>query len=190
MGKMMKQLFILSLLSSLIALSACQDKVAQTAAASAQTQKDPHTSAYPGKPTAPIRIEYQLGKDIQPGVPLVISISLTPLVDAQQLSLQYTLEGALNSGDPQTQFTFGPTPAGSQVQQNITVIPQTEGRFRVILTAHIDNPSGHGGSRSMSIPIVVGNPPARTLKPAGTQATDPQGNPIIVTPAQEEIIHH
>ena len=187
---MLKQTFSIGLLACLMALSACQDKPAQTTSNANSAQTPVQGAAYQGKPVAPVNIEYQHAKDIQLGVPLVISISLTPMVDTQQLSLRYTLEGALDSGDPQQQFDFGPRHAGEHVQQNITVIPQAEGRFHVYVFADINNPTGHGGSRSMSIPIVVGNPPPTTLKPQGSMSTDPQGKPIIVTPAQEEIIKH
>ncbi|MBI1423922.1 MAG: hypothetical protein GC149_10690 [Gammaproteobacteria bacterium] len=187
----MKQ-FLLSfgLLSSSIWLTACHDKPAQTASAPNTESMQQLSTAYPGKPEAPVRIEYQLAKDIQPGVPIDISLSLTPAVDTQSMTLRYALEGALESGDPQTEFAFGALHAGAQVQQHITVIPQAEGRFRVIVSVQIDNPTGHGGSRSISIPIVVGNPPAATLKPEGKPSTDTKGAPIIETPAKEEIIRH
>ena len=187
----MKQfLLAVGLLSSLFVLSACHDKPAQTASALKTKPTQQLSTAYPGKPEAPVRIDYQLAKDIQPGVPVDIVLSLTPAVDTQNMTLRYALDGALDSGDPQTEFGFGALHAGEQIQQHITVIPQAEGRFRVIVTVQIDNPSGHGGSRSISIPIVVGNPPAATLKPEGKQSTDTKGTPIIETPAKEEIIRH
>jgi len=187
----MKYIFVSSLLVSLFALGACQEKPAQTQTASNQTaQSAKQATASPGKPRAPVRIEYQLSKDIQLGMPVVIHLSITPLIDAQQINLHYHTQGDLTSGDPQPQFSFGPTGARTTVQQDITVIPQAEGRFRVILSVMIASQSGHAGSRSMSIPIVVGNPPPTTLKPQGTMSTDSQGKPIIVTPAQEEIIKH
>lgn len=187
----MKYFVTLSLLSCLTLLAACQDKVAQTMPRpNKQAALAANTTTYPGKPTAPVRISYQLSKDIQLGMPVIVTLSITPMVDARQLSLHYRLEGSLTSGDPQTQFDFGSTPAGTTLQQNITVIPQAEGRHRIIVSIRIDNQAGHTGSRSMSIPIVVGNPPQTTLKPQGTSTTDTQGKPIIVTPAQEEIIQH
>jgi hypothetical protein len=189
-GITIKYFITLSLLCSFIVLASCKEKVAQTASTSYKQQTTANTSAYPGKPLAPVRISYQLSKDIQLGVPLVVTLSITPMVDAQHLSLHYKTEGALTSGDPQPQFDFGVTPAGTVLQQNITVIPQAEGQHRVIVSVRIDSQVGHAGSRSMSIPIVVGNPPQTTLKPQGTMATDPQGRPIIVTPAQQEIIKH
>ncbi len=190
-GVFMNHFVMISLLSSLTALSGCHEKPihnATTQSTSVQVASQ-HTAA-PGKPRAPVRIEYQLSKDIQLGIPVIIHLSITPLVDAQQINLHYRTEGDLTSGDPQSQFSFGPTPARTTVQQDITVIAQAEGRFRVILSVTIASHSGHAGSRSMSIPIVVGNPPPTTLKPQGTMSTDPQGNPVIVTPAQEEIIKH
>ena len=186
----MNYIATLGLLLSVTLLVACQDKVAQTTPDThkpslAQTRTD-----YPGKPTAPVRIDYQLSKNIQLGLPVVVSLRITPLVDAQRISLNYQVEGALTSGDPQTQFEFGSTPAGTTLQQDINLIPQAEGRHRVIVTVSIDSDGGRSGSRSMSIPIVLGNPPQTTLKPQGTTNTDQQGKPIIVTPAQEEIIKH
>ena len=189
-GTSMNSIATLGLLLSVTLLVACQDKVAQTnpetqKPALAQTSTD-----YPGKPTAPVRIGYQLSKNIQLGLPLVVSLSITPLVNAQHISLHYQIEGAMTSGDPQTQFDFGNTPAGTTLQQDINVIPQAEGSHRIIVTVRIEADGGHSGSRSMSIPIVLGNPAQTTLKPQGTTSTDPQGKPIIVMPAQEEVIKH
>lgn len=186
----MNYIITLGLLLGVSLLVACQDKVAQTTSDThkpslAQTRTD-----YPGKPTAPMRIDYKLSKNIQLGLPVVVSLSITPLVDAQHISLNYQIEGALTSGDPQTQFDFGSTPAGTTLQQDINVIPQAEGRHRVIVTIRIDSDGGRSSSRSMSIPIALGSPPQTTLKPKGTTSADQQGKPIIVTPAQEEIIKH
>lgn len=185
----MRYFHLLIYLSSLILLSACQEKATHSGVANPMPMQNAK-AAYPGKPTAPVRINYQLSKTIQPGLPVVVSISITPLVDAQQLSLHYTMEGALTSGDPQPQFNFGPTTANTTLQQDITVIPQAEGSYRIIVSVSIDNPQGHTGSRSMSIPIVVGNPSPTTLKPQGTMDKDAHGKPIIVTPAKEDIIKH
>ena len=185
----MNKIFALLSLSCLFTLAACQDKMSATAPGK-QIQASSTEVATTGKPVAPVLIDYQLGKEIQPGVPLIISITLTPMVDTQQLGMAYTLEGALNSGDPQQQFELGPRRAGEHVQQNITVIPQAEGRFHVYISASIENPSGHGGSRSLGIPVVVGNPPPPTLKPQEGMSTDSHGSPIIETPAREEIIRH
>lgn len=187
----MNHFLMASLICSIFALSACHSKQAQNDTVSPKpSETASHGIVSPGKPRAPVRIEYQVSKDLQPGLPVVISLSITPLVDAQHITLHYRTEGDLNSGDPQPQFSFGPTQARTTVQQAITVIPQAEGRYRVIVSVTIASQSGQAGSRSISIPIVVGNPPPASLKPQGTMGTDSQGKPIIVTPAQEQIIKH
>jgi hypothetical protein len=184
----MKYFLILSLLGSLLTLSACQDKAAPSEAPLPKPAGK--TGNNPGKPMAPVHITYRLSKDIQAGAPVVISLSLTPLVAAQQLSLRYTTEGALTTGDASPQFSFGATPAGTPLQQAIHVIPAADGRYRVIVAVTITSQTGQTSSRSLSIPIVVGQPRQTTLKPQGTVNTDAQGRPIIVLPAQEEVIHH
>jgi len=179
------------LLTSLSILGGCHDRPAHNANSQVTPITQPgQGAASPGKPQPPIRIEYQLSKDIQVGVPTVIHLSLTPMVDAKQVLLRYRAPTGIDSGDPQMTFTFGPTQAATPIQQDITVIPQSEGRFRIIISVMIASQHGGAGSRSMSIPLVVGNPPPVSLKPAGKISKDAQGQAIEVTPAQEQIIQH
>lgn len=189
---MRNKLFITTcFLAGLLALSGCHDKpVQQTSAQDTKISRPGVNGASPGKPLPPIRIDYHVAKDIQPGIPFIISLSVTPMVDAQQVQLHYRTPAGLESGDPQTNFSFGPTPAGTTLHQDITVIAPSEGRFRVILSVVIASQRGHAGSHSMSIPFVVGNPPPLTLKPEGKIDKDAQGQAIEVTPAQEEVIKH
>lgn len=183
----MKHIITLTLLAS--TLVACQDKVAQTTPA-ASDKAAVQQPTYPGKPVAPVQISYMLEKNIQLGVPVKITLMITPMVAAQQLSVSYTTEGALTSGDPQPHFEFSNTAAGVAISQVITVIPQAEGNHRVIVSVNVQAEQGRSGSRSMSIPVVLGNVPQGNLKPQGKVTTDQQGKQVIVTPAQEEIIKH
>lgn len=185
----MKYFLTFNLLCCLLTLGACHEKVAQgDAFAAKQTSKT--AANYSGKPMAPVHINYQLNKDIQAGSAIVISLSMTPLIAVQQLSLHYATEGTLTAGDTPSDFTFGPAAAGATLQQDIRVIPAADGRNRVIVSVQITSQTGNVSSRSLSIPIVVGNPAPTTLKPQGTLNTDSQGRPIIVMPAQEEVIRH
>jgi hypothetical protein len=181
----------ITLLISMMILVGCQDKVTQQATTVNKSSREHTQTAYPGKPTAPVQIEYQLDKAIQLGVPLMITLDITPTVAARQLTLSYATRGALTAGDAQTRFDLGSAAAGTHLQQTITVTPQAEGRHRVIVTVTIASTGGHSGSRSMSIPIVLGNVPPGDLKPQGVNMdSDAQGKPIIVSPAQEEVIKH
>lgn len=190
-GNIMIRILRVGMLCSLVTLPACQEKLAQGDVAKPKAaQSTNQGTPSPGKPRAPVHVEYQVSKNIQPGIAVVIRLRITPLVDAQQINLHYRTEGALTSGDPQPQYSFGPTPARTTVQRDITVIPQAQGRYRVIVSIDIASQGGHAGNRSMSIPIVAGNPPPASVKPQGTKSTDSQGKPVIVTPAQEEIIRH
>ena len=184
----MKHIITLSLLAT--TLVACQDKVVQNTAPQTNDKAAVQQSAYPGKPTAPVQISYQLEKDIQVGMPFTITLTITPMVAAQQISVSYSMEGALSSGDPQPRFQFSHTAAGTPLEQKITVIPQAEGHHRVIVSVNIQSDHGRSGSRSMSIPVVLGNVPQGKPKPQGTVTTDQEGKQVIVTPAQEEIIKH
>lgn len=187
----MNYILMICLLCSLFILDACHEQAAQPDTEASKSTQAPHQiNTSQGKPRAPVRIDYQISNNIQLGIPVVITLRITPQVDAQHITLRYRTEGSLDSGDPQPEFSFGPTPEGTTVQQDISVISQTEGRFRVIVSVTVASQSGRSGSRSMSIPVVVGNPPPASLKPQGTKSTDPQGKAIIVTPAQEEIIKH
>jgi len=178
-------------LAGLMTLVACHDKPMQKAATQDTSLTRPgQNGASPGKPLPPIQVNYQVAKDIQVGIPFVISLSVTPMVDAQQIQLHYRTPTGIDSGDPQQSYTFGATPANTTLNQDITVIPQSEGRFRLIVSVMIASKYGHAGSRSMSIPIVVGNPPPAIAKPEGKINKDAQGHDIEVTPAQEEIIRH
>lgn len=179
------------LVAGLMALAACHDKPTQQVAAQDVPRIHPgEQGASPGKPLPPIMINYHVAKDIQVAIPFVISIDVTPMVDAQQILLRYRTTPGIDSSDPQQNFTFGATAANTTLHQDITVTAQSEGRYRVILTVIIASQHGHGGGRSISIPLVVGNPPAAVLKPEGKISKDVQGHEIEVTPAQEEIIRH
>ena len=186
-----RPLITICLLAGLMMLAACHDKPVQEQATQTKAMTRPDQGMVSlGKPMAPVRTEYKLTKDIQVGIPVVISLSISPTIDADQITLRYRTSDGLISGDSQQVFQFGSTSANTTLHQDITVIPQSEGRFRVILSVMIANPHGHAGSRSMRIPIVVGNPPPAITKPESKINKDTQGHDIEVTPAQEEIIRH
>jgi hypothetical protein len=144
-----------------------------------------------GKPSAPIMASYQLVDVLQIGVPSTVRVDASPTIPAQRITLHYTLEGALESGDPQPHFEYGATDKGDSLSQNITIIPLGEGRHRVIVTIAITDNNGQTDSLSFAIPIVLGN--YRQGYPLPNRATagkDSEGNPIIVLPVQQEIIKH
>ena len=185
----MKPVNILCILTCVVTLTSCINEGTQNASAFTETKSLMTDASYTTLPSAPIHIAYQMEANTQVGIPITIVLNITPLTEARQLSIEYFIEGALYSGDPQMRFDFGATGKDNTQQQPIIVVPQAQGHHRVIVTAVIENDKGHRDSQTIAIPIVVGDVLQTPALPHGARmSTDSQDNPVIVLPMEEEII--
>lgn len=175
----------LALLS--LGLTACQDdratseSTADNASVAAQPVATASTTS-PGKPTAPIDISYEvIGKAIV-GSPVSINIVVTS--DRGPVNVQYSIvdNSALMFQSGQVERRDVLDPSSGSVQQ-LSVIPQREGRVYVNVSAEIPTADGLN-IRSMSIPIQVGSAPD---EPAdnGEMVEGPDGERINSMPARE-----
>lgn len=170
-----------------MSLGACGDDTASTGSVSS-TKDAPATagsaSMSPGKPTAPISIDYEvLGKPIV-GLPVAINIEVRSSEDLGPVTVQYSIDDT--SG---VLFQEGQVQRLENMQfaelesQQLAVVPQREGRLYVNVSAEVQTP---GGSmiKSMAIPIQVGSSPARP-EINGELKEGPDGETVISMPAQQ-----
>ena len=172
-----------------IGVSACENggdsnEVAPTAAenrAAAPAMQGTSTAS-PGKPTAPIDISYEVIGNAVVGTPVSINIVVTS--DRGPVSVRYSIvdNSALMFQSGQLERRKVLDPSSGSVQQ-LSVIPQREGRVYVNVSAEIPTADGLN-IRSMSIPIQVGSAPDEPT-PNGEMVEGPGGETVNSMPAQE-----
>ena len=179
-----KSIFLTALAA--LSLGACGDETVSNVAASSakedQAAGSPSTS--PGKPTAPISIDYEvLGKPIV-GLPVAINIQVRSSQDLGPVNVQYSIDdtSSLLFQEGQVQRLENMEFAELASQQ-LAVVPQREGRLYVNISAEVPTP---GGSmiKSMAIPIQVGSAPSQP-QTNGELMEGPDGETVISMPAQE-----
>ncbi len=142
----------------------------------------------PGKTTAPINVSYQLLDKPALSSPLRIEISMTPLVAASAIKLEYAVNGNLNSVDPSTQASFDQVNTGQVIKHVIQVVPQGDGQHHVNLFVTLVTQDGQSQSTALMIPVTVGDITAIQKPEHPNKAflqQDSHGQPIISVPAQE-----
>jgi len=168
-----------------VSLVACSDE----SPASGSTTKPAaavasNRSRSPGKPSAPISLEYEvLGRPIV-GLPVAINVRINAAQDAGPVAVQYSINdtSALRFQEGQVERLRIVDPADDSMQQ-VAVIPQREGRLYVNVSAEVETP---GGTliKSMAIPIQVGSAPQQpTIN--GELQEGPDGETVISMPAVE-----
>ena len=141
-------------------------------------------SASPGKPSAPISIDYEvLGRPIV-GTPVSINVDIRGSDDAAPVNVSYSINdpGALVFQEGQVEI-LEMRSARDQGRQQLAVIPQREGRLYVNVSAEVQTP---GGSmiKSIAIPIQVGSAPS-TPQVNGEPTPGPDGETVISLPAEQ-----
>ena len=139
--------------------------------------------ASPGKPSAPISIDYEIVGSPIVGAPVLINVDVRS--GAGPVTVQYNITdtSALVFQQGQVQRWEIADPAAESAVQQLSVIPQREGRLYVNVSAEVMTPAG-SMIRSMAIPIKVGAAPARAT-PNGEVVEGPDGEAVISLPAQE-----
>ena len=138
----------------------------------------------PGKPSAPISIDYEvLGKAIV-GLPVAINVTVRATQDTGPISVQYSINDASALVFQEGQVERREYRGRSELDvQQVAVVPMREGRLYINISVEVQTP---GGSmiKSMAIPIQVGNAP---LQPQtnGEVKDAPDGETVISMPAQE-----
>lgn len=150
-----------------------------TAAVQAETTK---VAPRAGKPTAPIDISYEIVGNAVVGLPVLINVVVTS--PKGPVNVQYSImdSSALMFQSGQVERLEIVDPTSGSVQQ-VSVVPQREGRVYVNVSAEIQAEDGLT-IRSMAIPIKVGSaPPAEAVN--GERVEGPDGEIVISMPASE-----
>ena len=179
---------ILVLTVAATSLVGCGDEAANSGAAPT-VKKSPvagnNGTRSPGKPSAPISIDYEiLGKAIV-GLPVAINVQVRGTrEDIGPVVVSYTINdtSALMFQEGQVERLEISDASVASVQQ-LAVVPQREGRLYVNVSAEVQTP---GGSmiKSMAVPIQVGSAPVPS-KTGGEQKEGPDGETVQSMPARE-----
>jgi hypothetical protein len=144
------------------------------------------TPASAGKPSAPITIAYTVIGTPVVGQPVNINLEVASLLGNRPVTLNYRINDARNLVFPQAQpqrVALGaPADAGRSAQQ-VTVIPQREGRLYLNVSAEVETDAGMM-MKSMAIPIQVGSAPQQQ-ETNGELQEEASGETVISMPADE-----
>ena len=184
MQRIPSNFYLLSVIAT-IAIAGCGDEPASSGSATkpAPTVGDAGSTS-PGKPSAPISIDYEvLGKPIV-GLPVAINVRVSSTLDAGPAAVQYSINdaSALLFQEGQVE-RLEITDLSDISMQQVAVVPQREGRLYLNVSAEVQTP---GGSmiKSMAIPIQVGSAPQRP-QINGELKEGPDGETVISMPAQQ-----
>ena len=161
-----------------------------TAVDSSQAERDPakplpEPQRSPGKPGAPVVIDYDII-----GVPIVghpvnidLAVSSTRGDAPVRLSWHVLDSGSLSFPESQVrEVAMRVTPRQVETRQ-VTVVPQREGRLYLNVTAEVETPDG-AMLKSIAIPIQVGDAPGEPT-PAGELKEDAEGDAVMSLPADK-----
>jgi hypothetical protein len=186
-----RRLSLLPLLALVLGLGACQGgtettepatPAADTVAAAKPVIAAPDQAASPGKPTAPIQMSYEIVGNPIVGLPALINVHVSSSQGPVTVLYSINDTSALAFQQGQVERLEIVDPAAGSTQQ-LTVIPQREGRLYVTVSAEVQTPGG-AMIRSMAIPIKVGVAPDGE-KPQGEVREGPDGETVISLPARE-----
>ncbi|MCW9014967.1 MAG: hypothetical protein OQL06_14440 [Gammaproteobacteria bacterium] len=181
---MNSSVFKFGLIIAVASLTACKHDSAsdvQIKEHSAMSQ----TGKYPGKPVAPIDINYAMSKSAAVGETLEVEVQISTRKNVDDLKVVYTTPHQLESADMKMKHSFGSVNANEKQVVNISVIPQSKGMYyiKLLATLVVD---GRSQSRSFAIPVNIGNvdPKAYMKSPTGEVIDNGSGRRIISMPAQ------
>lgn len=153
-----------------LSLTACQDRQdADTGQAADDTpdvvadrKKPAPLPASPGKLSAPISIDYSIMGNPVVGQPVGVNIQVSSPLNDRPITVRYRVHetGSMSFPESQAESTELLPLADAELRtQQVTVVPQREGRLYLVVSAEIETDSG-AMMKSMSIPIQVGRAPA------------------------------
>jgi hypothetical protein len=136
----------------------------------------------PGKPTAPISIDYDIVNNPIVGAPVQINVTVSSPEGPVRVRYSINDASALQFQEGQVEEEEIQAPSRAEPRQ-LRVIPLREGRVFVNVSAEVDTPGGKM-IRSMAIPLRVGAAPDG---PAVNRALadGPDGEAVIKMPAEE-----
>jgi hypothetical protein len=139
-----------------------------------------------GKPGAPVDFDYAIIGTPVVGQPVSINLRVSSSLRDRPVTLNYRINDARNLRFPEAQAQRVALPAfrdTGRVTEQITVVPQQEGRLYLNVYAEVETDEGTL-MKSMAIPIQVGRAP-RQQETNGEPRQDADGETVISLPAEE-----
>jgi hypothetical protein len=187
-----KLILLAALLPIANGLNACQgesqnDVSAKQTAEAAAAKPTPAVAASgttsPGKPSAPIRMSYEILGNPVVGSPVAIEIDVSATGDQGPVLVEYSIADSSALVFQQGQVERLEFDKTSSDNMQIAVIPQREGRLYVNVSAEVQT-AGGTMIKSMAIPIQVGSAPEEQQN-NGELVEGPDGETVISMPAKE-----
>lgn len=172
-----------------MAMSACgQSKVDEATTAKpdrvAEAAVDKVTTDYDGtigKPGAPFRVSYDVVGTPIVGSPVTVNLRVTSTLESSPVKVTYRINDASAMAFHEAQpasVEIAPAANEGYVVQQVTVIPQREGRLYLNVATSVDTDEGSRSS-VVAIPIQVGAG-ARTIEEQGEVEIDEDGEAVRV----------
>ncbi len=185
-----KNVFLnLAMVSMSFGLAACSNDTTQQQAgadndAASQSVAKSSERKFDGtvaKPGAPYSLSYRIVGTPIVGSPLVVDLQVKSAVGSQPVNLDFRINDASSmlfaESQPQS-IRMEMADNEKSVDQQVTVIPQREGRFYLNVSASYDTESGTH-SAVMAVPVQVGDG-GRELQENGTLDVDENGEAVRV----------
>ena len=171
---------------AMFALSACGgDKTGEPAAVIASDpdpkSADPERAGAVVTPGSPYRVSYQIIGTPVVGSPVTVDLQVESLAGSHPLNLEYRIRDAssmLLAESQPASVQMEPAANENVFKQLVTVIPQREGRFYLIVSASFETEDGTT-STVTAIPIQVGAG-VRELQENGEVQIDAEGEVVRV----------
>ena len=179
------------------AIAACQDNDASRDAAGNATSQAVTSSKpapepsdapdrSPGKPTASVNIRYDVIGNAIVGQPVAINLQVSSSQPGRAVTLHYRSNDSSAMVFPESQaliIEMNAAPDESPRMQQVSVIPQREGRVFLNVSAEVQTENG-AMFRSIAIPIQVGAA-RREPEVNGEIRETAEGEQVISMPASE-----
>lgn len=183
---MTKARFQIFLPFATLVLAACgADDGTETGASLTAADKTEISSDAPVSPGGPVRISHSVVGTPIVGQPLLIDLRFESRGTAAPVTVDYRINDTTALQFPEQQVrraTITPESGSLTSAQQVTVIPQREGRLYLNVSVAIESEMGPS-STVMAIPIQVGEG-SRSFEQDGTLTTDADGNPVRRLPAR------
>ena len=160
------------------------DAAKETQAPTVAAKPAPSYDGTIAKPGAPFSLSYKVIGTPIVGSPVTVNLRVMSTLGSQPLRVNYRINDAsammFHEAQPMS-IEMAPAPDDDFVLQQVTVIPQREGRLYLNVGASVETEEGSMSSM-MAIPIQVGTG-GRVLEENGEVQTDEEGEAIrVLTP--------
>ena len=179
-----------------LGMAACGNSDIEEAAVEAETslaKNTPEVSVKPesrfdgtiAKPGAPFSVSYRvIGKPIV-GSPVAVELQVTSTLGPEPIRVSYRINDASSMMFHEAQpleVEMAPADNEKFIAQQVTIIPQREGRMYLNVSASVETATGSTSS-TVAIPIQVGSG-ARELQENGEVQLDENGEAVRVLTAE------